>query len=59
MAKRRKKPIEFPPVPQKPETKPSKEEPTRIWPEKNPVIIPGKDPISPKPPDEIPPLKDE
>ena len=48
-------PIEVPGRPEKPEIKPKEEPPVKIWPEKTPEIIPGKDPEEPKPPTEIPP----
>lgn len=55
MAKLENQPKEIPTSPDKPEVKPPEEVPTKTWPEKNPEIIPGKEPDWVKPPYEIPP----
>ena len=59
MAKPVNKPYEFPPGPDKPEINPPEETPTKTWPEKNPEIIPEKEPERVIPPYEIPSPKEE
>ena len=55
-----KKPNDIPSAPDKPEVRPPEEIPTKTWPEKNPEIIPEKEPDKSKPPYEIPsPLEEQ